>query len=958
MAPHDDERRPIPRRSFLVAAGSVIAWAGSPLHLGVRSTGLAHADSVDEFDSLRLRWRNVLTGGPNLDQSDPLVRDRLAALDARISGHLDTLATLPVDVDGHLWPDLPFTGGNRDKTLAMMDSLGRVEGMARAYATPGSAYFEDAGFAARLVEALRWLNAEKFARGAEYETDTWYQWEIGSGRRLMDAAVLLADQLTPADMAAFVHSIDQYSPDPTRINHSGNAATGANLVWKCRMAAVAGFVTRDAARVSEASSSLSSLFPYVQSGDGFHRDGSFIQHTAFPYNGGYGSGMLVELAPLLTILTGSSWEVTDPERDNVNRWVYDSFEPFMIDGAMMDMVRGRVIADPAKNDHFAGHIVIEAVLRLAEAAPAADRAAFRSMAKHWIARDTYRRFLDEARLDLIPLARSVTDDPGIPAYERPLGYRPFVGMDRAVHHRPGYSIGLAMSSSRIRTYEATGLRTNLHGWHTASGMLYHYTDDLGHYADAFWPTVDPYRLPGITVDPEPRNDAQGRNYTSPEDAVGGTELDGYGTAMMALTQDPRWTSSLRAKKSWFFLDDYVVALGAGITGGSEHAVETIVENRSLHADGTNTLTIDDTVQPEAPGWNATFPDVRWAHLEGVGGYLFPGGATVNALREDRVGRWTDIWLDGPDDPITRRYQTLWIDHGVRPSDESYAYALVPGATAARTAELAADPGLEILANGRAAQAIHYPRAGVTAVNFWTPGSAGLVTLEQPSEPDLPTVVVDDLSPEFQIVSGNWGASTGNHRHEGHHHFNREGDGTAAARFTIRVPVSGTYAVSAWSFEHSSYATDTPFIVSHAGGQTAIRINQRFGHGTGWHRLGVFNFVAGDDYHVEVSNDANGIVIADAVRLAPVGPGDPWPCTVLMREHRGELALAIADPSQKAMSLSLTVDGAGYGSWAGDDTIEVSKSRHRLRLTVDVREAHGAAQRIVFRRRGSRTRGRA
>ncbi len=70
---------------------------------------------------------------------------------------------------------------------------------------------------------------------------------------------------------------------------------------------------------------------------------------------------------------------------------------------------------------------------------------------------------------------------------------------RAVHRRPGWCAGLSMASYRIGHYEH-GNGENPRGWHTGSGMLYWWGEGHGdQYSDCFWPTVDPYRLPGTTV---------------------------------------------------------------------------------------------------------------------------------------------------------------------------------------------------------------------------------------------------------------------------------------------------------------------------------------------------------------------------------------------------------------------------------------------------------------------------
>ena len=73
-------------------------------------------------------------------------------------------------------------------------------------------------------------------------------------------------------------------------------------------------------------------------------------------------------------------------------------------------------------------------------------------------------------------------------------------MDRMTYFNKDFdfSFGLSMSSSRIKRYETMN-NENLQGWHTGDGMLYLYNDDLNQFNQDFWATVDPYRLPGITM---------------------------------------------------------------------------------------------------------------------------------------------------------------------------------------------------------------------------------------------------------------------------------------------------------------------------------------------------------------------------------------------------------------------------------------------------------------------------
>lgn len=94
--------------------------------------------------------------------------------------------------------------------------------------------------------------------------------------------------------------------------------------------------------------------------------------------------------------------------------------------------------------------------------------------------------------------------------------------------------------------------------------------------------------------------------------------------------------------------------------------------------------------------------------------------------------------------------------------------------------------------------------------------------------------------------------------------------TASIRYNPDFPETGEYVVyiSYQSFEDSN--EETIYIVSHSGGQTEFRINQKIGGGT-WIHLGKFKFKKGKDKNqfVMISNKSNTkgkIVSADAIRF--------------------------------------------------------------------------------------------
>ncbi|MEV5608941.1 polysaccharide lyase family 8 super-sandwich domain-containing protein [Streptomyces sp. NPDC052225] len=738
---------PWSRRAFLATS----AAAGTALAVGVPRPASAVPVSAagaadDEFAQLRSKWRALYLGEGFSPTAEPF-RSKLATLGTQAKAWQDAMAP----ATGSLWPDAVFGDPEPDTDTEsygysekIQTSYERLRSMAEAFCQPGTGLTGDASLKAAILTAVDHLSAQVYNK-SQTQYGNWYNFQIGAPQRLLDICVLMYEHLSAEQLTAAGEAIDHFVPDSLVSKYTGTS-TGANRIDLCRVLALRGILDGTAAKVALARDAISPVFPYVTSGDGLYADGSLIQHTYVPYTGSYGAVLIDGLSKLFALLGGSTWAITDSGRQIFLDSVEASYAPFLHDGLMVDNVSGRAISrglvatDPLRiqqDDHSRGHAVIASILLLGQGASAEENARWRALAKGWYTRDRYSDVTTGRTLGVAALSRvaALLDDSAVKPAAEPTGSLVFPSMARSAHRTSRFTASVSMSSKAITFYE-NGNGENVRGWHTGSGMLYWWAagDSAGggQYSDGYWPTVDPYRLPGTTVSRKTLADAEGGTWGAARPAttwVGGATDGTYA----ALAQDTRGLSStLRAKKTWFFLDDAVVCLGAGITSTDGAGVESVVDSRNLGASGTARLTVDGRPQPTAHPWNSAFPRARWAHVAGHGGYVFPGGASLTALREERTGTWKAINGGGSTDPVTRRYVTLLADHGTDPTDASYAYVLLPGASELRTAARASDADwLAVTVNSAAAQGVRVPSLGFTGVTFWEPGAVGKVTVDAP-----------------------------------------------------------------------------------------------------------------------------------------------------------------------------------------------------------------------------------
>ncbi len=656
---------------------------------------------ADEYDTLRLKWFDTLVG-TGYDTQDPVVISKLNSIASSANSNWSSMDKSPART--FLWSDLASTTVSAHIT----DNYNRLRAMAIAYATPGCSLAGNATLLADTVAGLDWMHANRYNPTKSIYSN-WWDFEIGSPYRLMDIVVMLHDQLTPTQRANYTDAVNKFTPSAMTPAPGGTTGsfTGANRMSKIRVVAVLGTVIKDSSKLVNARDAFSNLFEYVTSGDGFYEDGSFIQHIDFPYTAGYGQGLISTIAPVFSLLSGSTWAVTDPAQANMYRWVHDSFEPIIYRGAAWDLVRGRFVSAPNSSPQSVGHEIMDSILEMTQFAPPADAVRMKSMLKEWVLSDTARDFVAQRPLATLALARELVADPGVVRRGELIGHYSFPAMDRGVHLGKGFGFGLSMCSTRIANFESIN-DNNLRGWFTGDGMTMLYNADLTAFTDAYAPTVDAYHLPGVTADvthnklPHTSSSigvrAQGQDTRSPHSWVGGAKLDNYGATGM---QFKGVGVTLTGKKSWFMFDDEVVCLGAGITSTDSRPIETTVENRKLNNAGNNAFTVNGATKPNTPGWSETLSSVNWAHLAGIAsagdiGYYFPQAASLSAVREARTGTWAEVDAGSSTSPITRNYLRMGFEYGNNPTNATYQYVLLPGRTAARVAHYAAQPQITVL----------------------------------------------------------------------------------------------------------------------------------------------------------------------------------------------------------------------------------------------------------------------
>ena len=531
----------------------------------------------------------------------------------------------------------------------------------------------------RRLSSLSAAVKDAVSRGLDYwfsrnpQSSNWWWNEIGGPNQMVKVLMIMEPHLTQTQVQNGI----AYSDDGIDKDYTGqNSISVQNL----KAALMVLDENHNLAKLNEAFDAMGSIIA-VSDQEGIRQDHAFHQHGLQLYNGGYGEVFMEEIASWIYLSRGLSFSFSQGQIDLFSSLVLDGSQ-WMIRRAYWDhAAQGREISRP-------GGVKISSDL---------DELLSKMISMGTSRQGEFQAFLDHTRGNNDSLL---------------LGNKHFWLSDYHAHRRPGYYAGVKMCSPRALSHEA-GNGENLQGYYLSQGAMMIMRDGL-EYKDIY-PVWDWGRIPGVTSphkDPAPKPP----NWRVPGTATfaGGASDGTYGTAGFDFSWDGAW-----GKKAWFFFDDEIVALGVGLGGNAAEPIYSSV-NQSLKRGSIYVSYDSGTGSSQGTGEHA-LDSPRWVHHDQVG-YVFPNAAAVKLKNADQSGSWQEINNSKSGSVITKSVFSLWFDHGVGPSDQSYAYIMVPGVSLTGVQSYANSLPLRIISNTTQQQAVRNDALGIAGIVFYTAGT--------------------------------------------------------------------------------------------------------------------------------------------------------------------------------------------------------------------------------------------
>lgn len=593
-----------------------------------------------------------------------IIRDRLIKDALEGEGFVDR-------VKQYMTPDLEAAGAYQESLLAdgswsdvdyldtdnewdPLIALNRTLVMAYAYSKQGNSFYKKEEMLDAIEKALGyWYEVNPVCRN-------WYKNDLAKQMYLGVIALLLQDDISPSLFQLMVE--DQ--TDKPRMTGSNRTLFATSVFYR-------GVLERDTQRISAGVQGVLDQIGINQK-EGIQQDFSFHQHGPYLYNGSYGNNFLRETIWMAAMVQGTPFAFKETDLA-ILRDYYLKGTRWMIYRGLMDYnVRGRQVGRPSGFDQRA-EIILPQLDYFIKADP------------------EYRHEYAKSQENIIQRLPQIQ-----------MGHKHFWRSDYTVHHRGTSFTSLRMCSERTIGVETDVNSENLMGYYLPYGLTYIYRN--GDDYEYIFPVWDWAKLPGVTSPDKVYPITKGA-FTQSTQFVGGVSDGNFGVSVMDLK-----VHELTGKKAWFWFDNEWIALGAGITSTGEDFIQTGINQTKLKGNiivNGKPLVNQDYVSNEA--------SLVWHDSVG---YFFPGAPdNLHISGQEQAGQMHRIYGLGENTEHRMDVFSLWLSHGSKPENATYAYAVIPGISGQGMEAYIKDYPFEILANSGKVQAIVHKKLQLTGVVY-------------------------------------------------------------------------------------------------------------------------------------------------------------------------------------------------------------------------------------------------
>jgi len=439
--------------------------------------------------------------------------------------------------------------------------------------------------------------------------------------------------------------------------------------------------------------------------DTFKPDGTGYHHKGI-YVGAYSPSTFIDAAVMKWLLDGTVYAYTDTETETV----VNAFRAMRIMSEKYDSVQGTGGRFPVNESPILEMLPGYAMLGTTET----DAMFSRLWKSERLAEN--ENLLKRASTRGVGIFELMVEQGNrdVAAEAEPEGFWTFPYGGLAVHRHDGWMACVKGQGKYVWNYESSK-NQNLYGYHGSSAALTILTDSRkasGYAQDGWdWEHIPGTTAPNLEMDKERSAE---RQLTS-SSFMGGVAFDGRNGLFATIHQFvpdkkvfksnagkyPEGDGWLEARKSYFFFDDEIIALGSGITATKDAG--------EVHT------TLFQTAVDQAP---EPIDDKKLLN-DGAGNFYYVPNAgnlkTRFGLQESKTDRGKSC---------SGKHAVAWIDHGRTPDDEGYEYVVLVQSTAEKAALYMDQPPCRVLRKDNRAHIVRHVTTELVGYALFEAGPVG------------------------------------------------------------------------------------------------------------------------------------------------------------------------------------------------------------------------------------------
>lgn len=315
------------------------------------------------FRQLRENWERISLSNQSYNPADDHMKTFLMTLETGVADSLGKWIE-PSASETSIFSDIDF-----NKSSHLTTTYRRLEQMAQVFENAHSSYYHDRELLNKIKKGMSWLYDKVYNEQKEIKGN-WWDYEIGTPRAIVNILIYLHPYFSQEEINNYTAPISKFVPNVSMIRSTTPNATpavGGNQTDLSKVAILEGALREDGKRVGDGVRGLTTIMKFVDKGEGFYEDGSFIDHTNVAYTGAYGNVLIDGFSQLLPVIQSTEFALDSNTISILYDWIDRSFVPILVKGELMDMTRGRSISRAKGEAHVQAVEILRSLARLAEA---------------------------------------------------------------------------------------------------------------------------------------------------------------------------------------------------------------------------------------------------------------------------------------------------------------------------------------------------------------------------------------------------------------------------------------------------------------------------------------------------------------------------------------------------------------------------------------------------------------